>query len=136
MQVNCFTKCHILYDRSFAYHVSRSTSSSPVMCWGAFVVCCAKCSCVSIACVAPTEPSPLRPINSTAAASECPSPYYDACNMMNPFFFIKHLPTLPDEIRNRQPALPRRTRSTPEYTLVLDLVSMRRAYCTCGCRTV
>lgn len=31
---------------------------------------------------------------------------------------------LPDEIRNRQPVLPRRTRSTPEYTLVLDLVSV------------
>lgn len=69
---------------------------------------------------APTQPLPLRSINNTA--EECPGlSYSDTCSLMSPFFFIKHLPMLPDEIRNRQPVLPRRTRSTPEYTLVLDL---------------
>lgn len=90
--------------------------------------------CVPATRVAPTQPCPLRPINSTGATSECQALYYDTSNMMNPFFFIKYLPTLPDEIRNRQPVLPRRTRSTPEYTLVLDLVSVRGTLRVGGCR--
>lgn len=39
----------------------------------------------------------------------------------DPFCFIKMLPPLPWEITSRPPALPPRTRSTPDYTLVLDL---------------
>lgn len=40
----------------------------------------------------------------------------------DPYFFLRHLPALTDAVRTHTtPVLPLRTRSTPEYTLVLDL---------------